>query len=226
MQRTNPHIELEKPVISRDGEEIGKVDGLIVDRDSMTISEFLIKEGTFISTERIVEIALITRVDDDGAIHLSVDSDDVDNLPPFVEDRYVAPGDHEIETMPQGWVSGAGGGVLFWGPAGPARGEPGQGTMFEPASPNPTPREPDPLVTEHEAIIEHGMNVVDRNDDSLGTVEEVLYDAGDKITGFRVDGGWFSNDVIIRMNMVDTIHSDGVKLSVTADEARSAGSVE
>jgi uncharacterized protein YrrD len=221
------NIELEKTVVSSDGDEVGHVDGLIIDRNTMSVSEFVIKHGTVLTTERVVDFELVDRIDPDGTIYIRVTSDEVDSLEPFVENRNVPVGEHEMNTMPHAWVSGTGGGAIFWGPAGPGRGEPGRGSMFEPAAANPPPTVPQGSISDQEILIDEGMNVIGRDEDSLGTVEEVLYDGQGRLNGFRVQAGLvFTRDVIIGMNLVDEIRHDGVKLTVAADEAESAGAVE
>lgn len=223
-------IELNKAVMSQDGEQIGNVERLIVDPEERVVREFIIKEGTFLSTDRIIDIDLITSIDDDGTVHLSIPADKADTLPPFVETRYVAPAEHELNEMPQAWfgaAGAAGGGPLFFGPAGPASGEPGQGSLFDPASPSTTPPEPDYPVDQSSVVIDEGTNVVDRDGESVGTVDEVHYDNAGKVARFKVETGTiFSKKLDVPLKWVDSIQPDAVRLSVTSDEAESAGEVE
>jgi uncharacterized protein YrrD len=222
-------IELGKPVLSQDGEHIGDVERLIVDPDERVVREFLIKEGGLLSTDRVVHLDLVTNIDGDG-IHLSIHSDDADSLPAFVEDRYITPAEHELNEMPHAWIGaagGAGGGPLFWGAAGPGRGEPGRGSMFEPASVPDANTEPDYPVDQSSIVIDEGTNVVDREGESVGSVEEVYYDAGGRISGFRVKSGTiFTEEFDIPVKWVDSMQADAVRLSITADEAQSAGSAD
>lgn len=222
-------IELGKNVYASDGEHIGEVERLIVDAEAKLVHEFLIKEGTFMSTDRVVNIELVRNIDNDG-IHLNVASDQVDTLPAFVEERYTTPSEHELGEMPHTWIGaagGAGGGPLLWGPAGPGRGEPGQGSMFEPATvPSGEPAAQSP-VDQSDIVIEEGTSVVDINDETVGTVAEVHYDTNNRISGFLVKSGMvFSTDIFIPMKWVDSMLADSIHLSVTAEQAENAGKVE
>jgi uncharacterized protein YrrD len=222
-------IELGQPVLSRDGEHIGDVERLIIDPEERVVREFLIKEGALLSTDRVVGIDLVTSVDGDG-IHISIDSDNAESLPAFVEDHYVSPAEHELNEMPHAWIGaagGAGGGPLFWGAAGPGRGEPGRGSMFEPATVPSSPSEPDYPVDQSSVVIDEGTNVIDVNDESVGSVEEVRYDASGQISGFRIKSGMiFTDEFEIPYKWVESIQPDAVRLSVTAEDVNNAGKVD
>ena len=222
-------IELGLAVRAQGGEQIGEVERLIVDPDERIVREFLIKEGTFLSTDRVVDIDLVTRIDDEG-VHLSIAANDADSLPAFVEDRYVVPAEHELNEMPHAWIgaaSGAGGGPLFWGAVGPGRGQPGQGSMFEPAPVPSAPAEPDHPVDPSNVIIDEGTDVIDKHGESVGSVEEVHYDSNDRISGFTVKTGWvFTNNLSIPLKWVDSMRPDAIHLAVTSDEAEKSGKIE
>lgn len=222
-------LELGKDVYASDGEKVGEVERLIVDADAKVVREFLIKEGTFVSTDRVVDIELVARIDEDG-VHLNVSSDSIDSLPAFVEGSYTAPADHELSEMPHTWIGaagGAGGGPLLWGPAGPGRGEPGQGSMFEPATvPGGDPAAESP-IDDTSVVIEEGTQVIDVNDESAGTVAEVHYDTIGRISGFLIKSGTlFSTEINVPMKWVDSMQPDAVRLAVTAEQAENAGKVE
>jgi uncharacterized protein YrrD len=222
-------IQLEKPVLARDGEKIGTVDRLIVDKETHKIREFLVKEGTLLTTDRIVDVELVTAIDSEGTVHISIPSSEADSLQPFVEDRYVTPAEHEINMMPHAWATGAaGGGPLFWGPAGPGRGEPGEGSMFEPAS-VPTGDEyvTDEPLDQASVIVDEGTNVVGNDGESLGKVDEVLYDDRGEISGFRVTSGLiFTKRIEVPIRWVGDIRPDGIQLNLPANEAESEGTIQ
>lgn len=221
------NIQLGKPVMGSDGEKIGEVDRLIIDKESYQVREFLIQEGTLLQTDRIVDVDQVTRIDEDGTVHLSIPSSEAESLQPFVETRYLAPGDRDLEVMPQAWAAGgAGGGPLLWAPAGPGHDHPAGRSLFEPASPPTADVEPDRPVDQMSVVVDTGTNVIGKNGEELGSVDEVFYDDDGQISRFRVKSGMiFSKDVDVPMNWVETIRPDGVQLSVTAEEAESAGEV-
>lgn len=218
-------IELNKPVFSSDGEEIGTVDRLIIDQDTMKVREFVMQQGTFLSTDRVVNIEQVANVASDGTVHLTIASDEAENLQPFVENRYVQPRPEQIDLMPQTWAAaGAGGGALFWGPASPGRGYAGEGSMFEPAPSDPPEMRPADSVDQQSAVLAEGTEVRSSDGESLGTINEVSYDASGRIASFTTERGWISSDKLtLSMDLVESYGPDGVQLSVTANEAESAG---
>ncbi len=220
-------VQLDKPVLGNDGEQIGTVDRLIIDKETYKVREFLVSEGMILQTDRIVDVELVTGIDDDGTVHLSIPSSEGDELPAFVEDRYVSPTDHEVTEMPGVWAAtGAGGGPLFWAPAGAGRGEPGQGSMFEPAAVNPAPEEPDRPVDQQSVVLDEGTNVVDRDGESVGKVDEVFYDSSGEISGLRVTSGMiFTKKIDVPIRWVDDVRPDAIKLNTTAEEAEKQGKV-
>jgi uncharacterized protein YrrD len=222
-------IELGQPVIAKDGEHIGDVERLIIDPEERVVREFLIKQGTLLSTDRIVDLDQVTNIDGDG-IHLAINSDEADSLPPFVEDRYTSPAEHELNELPHAWIGagGTGGGPLFVGaPLGAGRDEPREGSMFEPASVPSAGPEPESPVDQSSVVVDEGTNVVDRNGESVGSVEEVHYGADNRISGFRVKSGTiFTEELNVPMKWVDSIQPDAVRLSITAEEAQDAGKVD
>ncbi len=222
-------IELGQAVYDQNGEHIGDVERLIIDAEAMVVREFLIKEGTILSTDRVVDVDLVSRVDENG-VHLTISSDEADSLPPFVEERYVTPAEHELNQMPQVWIGaagGAGGGPLIWGPAGPGRGEPGQGSMFEPATVPSSPGASESALDQTGVIIDEGTDVIDKEGEHVGDVEEVHYGDDGRISALKVKSGTiFTKKLSIPLKWVDSLQQDAVRLAITAQEAEDAGKIE
>lgn len=224
----NMDIHLEKPVIGRDGEQIGTVDRLIVDKETHKIREFMVKEGVILQTDRIVDVSNVERIDDDGTVHISVASDEAESLPPFVETQYTQPTDQELNTMPHLWAAGGvGGGPLFWAPAPSGRGETHGDTLFDPAPVDPGPYEPERPVDQQSVVIDEGTNVVGSDGEAVGTVDEVFYDNSGEISGFRVTSGMlFTKKIDVPIRWVNDVRPDAIQLSLDAERAESEGAIE
>lgn len=224
----NMDIQLERSVLGSDGEQIGTVDRLIIDRETHKVREFMVKEGTILTTDRIVDVDKVQNIDDDGSVHLNISSDEADSLPPFVETQYTEPTDQDLDTMPPVWAAtGAGGGPLFWAPTGPGRMEPTEGSMFEPAPIDPAPAEPERPVDQQSVVVDEGTNVVGSDGEDVGTVEEVYYDNSGEISGFRVTSGMlFTKKIDVPIRWVDDIRPDAVQLNKDAEQAESEGTVQ
>jgi uncharacterized protein YrrD len=230
MEQVTMDIELGKPVYTQDGEHVGDVERLIIDTEGNVVREFLIKEGTLLSTDRIVNVDLVTRIDEDG-VHISIPKDSVEDLPAFVKDHYVTPAEHELNEMPQAWIGPAGGagggGPLITGPVSPDRHEPGGGSLFEPATVPAGAEAPESPVDDTGVVIDEGTDVIDRDGEHIGSVEEVHFGGDGHISGFTVKTGTiFTNELSIPLKWVDSLQPDGVRLTVSGEEAEKSGKVD
>ncbi len=93
-------------VYTADGEEVGKVDRLVVDPRTDTVNEFVVRRGLLTQHDVIIPTSEIRdRIgnDDDHQLHLALTAARVRALPQFEESAYVVP--------PVGLFSGGYGGV-------------------------------------------------------------------------------------------------------------------
>jgi uncharacterized protein YrrD len=73
-------------------------------------------------------------------------------------------------------------------------------------------------------MIESGTDVVGSDGDKVGSVDDVLFDAEGRITGFIVRAGFlFKHDVMIPIERVAEIGHDQIHLNVTGDQAEAEG---
>ncbi len=218
-------IELGKPVVSKDGDKVGTVDRLVLDADTKEIRQFLMKQGAILTEDRIVDMPLVARVDPDGTVHLDISTAMVNELPPFARERYIEPTDEQLEGIPIGWSGAATGAPLLLGPTYLGEGYDPRGPYMEPAPMNPPVVETETNLREDSIVIGEGTDVVGRDGDKVGTVDEVIYDEDGNVAGFVVKAGTlFHHDVRIPADWVEAVTSDTVRLRVTADEAeRQAG---
>ncbi len=217
-------IDIGKDVIASDGEKIGSVDRLVLDSETKDLNKFIVHKGMFWSEDRIVDIDLVSNVDADGNIHLRVPSDDEDTLPAFVEDTHYAPSDDEVRAM--GYEAFVGTApyspILFASdnPGGSYR--PGSGPFFDVADTGPTNLETRTNLPEDSMTIDQGTDVVGRDGDKVGEVDQILVDERGNTTGFVVKSGFlFTHDVQIPIDLVDHMSGERITLKVTGDEAES-----
>lgn len=221
-------IDIGKDVIGSDGEKVGKVDRLVLDSETHNLVKLIVHKGMFWSEDKIVDIDLISQVDGDGNVHLSVPSDDEDTLPVFVEETHRVATDEEATSMGYGaFVGTAPYAPIVMAPAttGAAPGrtggeyKPGEGPFFD------TPQVGGVLETrtnlpEDSMTIDKGTDVIGNDGDKVGEVDELMTDADGNITGFVVKAGFlFTHDVEIPMSLVDHMSGEHIALSVSADQA-------
>lgn len=84
------NLDIGSPVQASDGEQIGKVDRIVYEVETMKMREFVVHQGPFFATDRIVQRSLIDHIDDEHVVHLRITSDEADDLPPFIPAQHVA----------------------------------------------------------------------------------------------------------------------------------------
>ena len=219
-------LELGKPVVSSDGEKVGSVDRLVFDANTRELRQIIVHQGTFLTRDRIVDRPMIDHVDDDGTVHLDATASVVDQLPEFVEANFLIPAEDELRWFPHAWVN-SGGGVgapILYGPGELGQGYDQHGGLFEPAPLNPPTEEVRSNIGEDTVTLDRGTNVVDRDGEKIGTVDDVIYDEDGAIAGFVVKAGLlFHHDLRIPAEWVESMSPASVRLKVSADEAEGAG---
>jgi uncharacterized protein YrrD len=83
-------LDLGCQVRTSDGEDVGKVDRIIFDPQSLTVREFVVHEGILFTHDRIVAREMIDHIDDDHVVHLRLTGAEEEKLPPFVAEEHVA----------------------------------------------------------------------------------------------------------------------------------------
>lgn len=82
-------LDLGSHVKSSDGKEVGRVDRIIYQPDTMKVREFVVHKGFFLRNDRIVSIHHVDRIDDDHTVHLKLPAEKTRDLPAFVVGEHV-----------------------------------------------------------------------------------------------------------------------------------------
>lgn len=69
-------------VFSADGEQVGEVEGVLMDEQENRVSHFVIEEGFFFTNRKLVPVSWVRTVAQDG-IHLGVGAKTLDSLPEY-----------------------------------------------------------------------------------------------------------------------------------------------
>lgn len=83
-------LDLGSRVKTRDGEDVGKVDRIIFEPESMTVREFVVHEGILFTHDRIVGRALVDHIDGDNTVHLRLTAEEAQDLPAFIAEQHEA----------------------------------------------------------------------------------------------------------------------------------------
>jgi uncharacterized protein YrrD len=213
-------IHLGTPVYSSDGEYIGKVDRVVIDPKLVSVIEFIVHRGYFLTQDRIIEREFVDHVAEDGTVHLNVSAAIADQLPLVAERRYILPSHGDLRDSP--YLEAArvySAGAILWrsdyegtGYPQPAR------LLMEPAPAEPPYIEVQTNLPSGAVTINRGTDVLSMDNHKIGTVNEVIYKDG-HITGIVVEAGFLAHRYIhIPTSWITSVDHDHVRLSLTAKD--------
>ncbi len=192
-------IELGATVRSADGEEVGKIDQLVVDAHTQTIASFILRSGLFHNHDYVVPIETIAREDADHTLHLAFTAAQVRAMPEFEQRNFVVRENTEQTEWRYLVPTGIGGGMVL--PTQGAASGGGAG-VYDPAGDglfgveDPT----DETVMTESSLgawdyrVGTGTKVVTRDGHTVGTLHEVAIDGDGKPTGIVVATGLLHHD--------------------------------
>jgi uncharacterized protein YrrD len=187
-------IELGATVWSADGEEVGRIDQLVVDAHTQTIESFILRTGRFHNHDYVVPIETIAREDADNTLHLAFTAAQVRAMPEFEQQNFVVT-ENTAQTewrylVPAGMGAGmvlpthaaaSAGGAHVYDPAGDG--------LFGVEDPTDETVMTESSLGEWDYRIGTGTKVVTRDDHTVGTVHTVEIDADGKPSGIVVASG-------------------------------------
>jgi uncharacterized protein YrrD len=146
-------------VRARDGQEIGAIDRLILDAAGNKVKAAVIRKGRLLRRDVEVPLSLLRR-SSSGDLHLDLNSDEVEQLPPFDEAAYVNP--------PAGYIAPAGyPGENFYLP---------RSAVADPSTEKRAPRGALSAEEFDRARIHEGSLVLARDGKYVGNVRETWFD--------------------------------------------------
>ncbi|HVX31079.1 MAG TPA: PRC-barrel domain-containing protein [Nitrolancea sp.] len=216
-------IELGTKIVSSDGKDVGKVDSLVLDYNTREVQSIICRSGVLLTTDRIIPIGLIGTRDADGNLMLTITADEVKKQQAFVEREFRTMSPDEVGPMPVTWATGTGQAPYYFYPATDSLGYRDDAPFFSNAPLAPPDVEVESNLPENATRLDSGSDVFGSDDKKLGTVETVTYTQEGDITSFVVKAGFlFHHDVTIPAEWISSVSNDGVRLTVTADQADAA----
>ena len=203
-------FQLETPVLSADGVDLGKIHRIIFDPKSAKVKSIILKKGVFLARDVAVPIEDV-RAATPERVELSLSGADVDKAPDFVEAGYTWP--HETWNSPYGWPTGG----VMWPLA-----DAGFGGDF--GYTETTSQAPDSVVEREKqqdlenAVVGKGSEVLAKGGEKVGEVHNLVIDpASHKPSSVIVRSGFvFTEDVEIPGDWVDTY--DNYKITLNVDK--------
>lgn len=202
------HIDLHARVLTRDGEPAGKVEHVVIDPQTNEVTDFVVSTGGFLGNDLLVPRAEIDQVSGEGEeLRLRLDKHEFEQLPRYQPVDFGAP--------PPSWLPPLGYAFPSAGFLSPI-----------PRLPADVPEAPaEPWQAPRTVLIDKGSEVIDRNGNHVGVVEDVQLESGsDCLEGFdiRLGGGLRTllpgGDVVsVGMEVVDSVEPMSVRLCIDKD---------
>jgi sporulation protein YlmC with PRC-barrel domain len=213
-------LDLDAKVRASDGEDIGHVDRAIVDPQTNEVTDIVVRTGAIFGRDIVVPREEIERAAQDGdAIQLLLSKDELEQFSDFTVEAYSAP--------PPTWVAPAGYGFPATGYAWPIAVDPTMGPMAMPIADeyvDENAEEPDQVT------LTKGALVLDRNNDDIGVVDDLRFDADSgRLLGFvlRVGGALRTlfgggDTVEVSRHQIKSVGESLVTLTLSKEELEAA----
>jgi sporulation protein YlmC with PRC-barrel domain len=217
------NIDLGMDVFGSDDEKVGSVEKIVVDSNTKQIHKIVIHRGFLSHDDKLVDLAMVSAQDADG-LRLDLTSDQVNELPGYVEERFVQIPEQDRDALPFMMPSAMGAGAYLYGAPNIGRGYEGSQDSFFDAAPSVAPViEDESNIPETDVMISEGTDVYGADGDKVGSVGEVLTSNDGAVSGFVVSKGLiFKKDVRVPIDWVETANGDEIRLNVTSAQAEAA----
>ena len=211
-------ISLGSDVVGRDGDKLGEVSRFIANAGIDQITEIVVKHGRLLHTERIVPLSHVTRVED-GAVHLDLDSEQLDRENGFTTVRrasdpdYIGPPPADQDGTHRGnlqfdvvMAQAAGGGL---GPESKPLGFPGGERV-----------EPDAM---QRSVIDGSTDVLAADGERIGSVGHFAVTPGNgrPVHLTLQQGTLFKHEAELPLAWISSLGTNGVLLRVGRSEVES-----
>lgn len=193
------YVRLGAAVLGSDGEEVGKVNRLVIDRKTLQIIEVTAKKGWLLTKDRIVTREMASDVDAEGRIHLKMTSKEAEQLGEYFVTDYV-PQNHQSDFS---WSQAVGTPI-----GGPRTTITDYSTRYD-------------NLPENIVVVEKDMDVNSRDGEKLGELQDIVFGENAIVTGLTVGSGRHNAELrSFSVDQVAGVGNDYVRLKLTLDEAR------
>jgi uncharacterized protein YrrD len=194
-------------VVTADGDEVGRLERVVLDPYSKEITHLVIRRGAFFTEDRVIPVDLVASAAEDR-ITLEEDIGDLKELPYFEVEKYVNLSQEEIEraAFPPDFVR-----PVYWYPA---VGVPPVGYPGYPGPPHIVRTERN--IPDYTVALEEDARVISADGKHVGNVERVITGSADNIaTHFLISKGiLFREHKLVPVSWVDRIEEEQIHLAV------------
>ena len=206
-------FQLESPVVSADGVDLGKIHRIIFDPQRAEVKSIVLQKGMFFARDVAIPIEDV-RAATAERVELSLSREEVDNVPDFIEGDYTWP--HQNWSSPYGWPMGG----VMWPMAYAGYGYGGFGAFG--VYPGITSQVPDSVIEREKeqaldnAVVGQGSDVLAKGGEKVGEVHNMVIDpASHKPSSVVVRSGFvFTEDVELPGDWIESYDDFRVTLNV------------
>lgn len=192
-------IDIGADVHSNDGDKVGTVSYVIVRPPEMHVDDIVVSTGALFGRDVVVPVSSVERIED-SAVYLSIDKEQLQQLPDYV--------DVEYQNPPENVVMGAG----FYYPA--------QTVLWPTTGLYPQPTSVHVNAPRGDVGLYTGMDVVSSDGEKIGSISGLDTDvrSGDVLELIVKEGFLFTHDQRIASENIAKVESDRVTLKLSKDE--------
>jgi sporulation protein YlmC with PRC-barrel domain len=198
-------ISDKKPIYTRDRDEVGHVDRVVIEPRSRRISHLVVRRGALLPEDRVMPIDWVEDAGG-GELRLTAAAGDLDSLPPFEETHYVPLPEEDIAGWQAAPVQAA---PMYWYPPF---------TAVPPAPYFLYPREVERNIPEGSLTVSEGATVLTSDGEEVGEIERILADPDSgRLTHLVIsDGALAAHRKLIPALWLSRAGDDEVHLAVSS----------
>lgn len=204
-------LKRDAKVVTMDGDDVGRVDRVVIDPGTRDISHLIIRQGWLFKEDKVLKYDLIdSATETEVRLRASRHDLELDPLPPYQETYFVP-----ARNADSGFAA-----PLYYYPLGVNPGPVGQPDVY--LDPTFVASEKSNIPAESVALKE-GARVVSADDEHVGDVDQIITnsDTG-RATHFVVESGLLNKEHrYIPYHWVTLVTENEVRLAVSADVIRS-----
>lgn len=195
-------------VFTAQGEEIGKINRIVLNPVSKEVTHIVVQKGLLFPEDKVVPVEWIESADADR-VTLSLNSADVQNLPPFEEVYYVSLDEAErrrLANLPHGYTP-----AYYWYPPYGLPAYP-----FTAVIPPNVAMETERNIPSNTVPLKEGADVISAEGEHVGDVERVFTDPDSNMaTHFLISQGLLLKErKLVPANWISSIEEEKVHLAV------------
>jgi uncharacterized protein YrrD len=220
------NIDFGTRVHSHDNQEMGRIKHLILDVPSGKVKTIVVEKGLFFTEDIEIPLEAIERIGE-KEITLNYTADQVKDLPHFDKKRYTEAPDEHIQPYfgsPVGSLLWPGGTSFTTSPSGLYPTAVAVPNSDGEASESSESEEIRRRVERENAVITVGSDVISRDGEKVGEVDNVIFDAetGWPSTIVISKGYLFTELVDIPAESIDSVDDDAIYLKITKEDLKMA----